>query len=106
MSQEEPERDVETIVRDAARKHGLNEDHFVAIAKCESSLGINLINRGYTASDGSNPTGVFQFIQSTYLDFAPRAGFPKQDDRLDTYSNVNVAAWAFANGRASHWECR
>ena len=69
-------------------------------------MGLNLVNKGYIAPDGSNPVGVFQFIRSTYISFARQAGFPAQDDRLNHYNNINVAAWAFKNGKASHWECR
>lgn len=96
---------IQDIVTAAATKYGLSQALMHRIAKCESNYNAQAINSGYTAGDGSNPTGVFQFIRSTYISFALKAGFPASDDRLDAYSNINVAAWGFANGYASHWEC-
>jgi len=99
-------KSTEQIVREAARTHGIDEAYFVSIAMCESTMGLNLHNPSYVAGDGSSPAGVFQFIRSTYIDFAAKAGYPVQDDRLVHYNNINVAAWAFANNLGSHWECR
>lgn len=78
----------------------------IKVAMCESTLGKNLINTSYAAEDGSNPTGIYQFTLGTYTDLAKKAGFPVQDDRLNHYRNVNLAAWAFANNESWRWECR
>lgn len=95
---------VEAMVREAARKYGLDEERFVRIARCESGFNPNAVNKNYYAG-GGNPSGVFQFIPSTWTRMSNQAGFGGQSV-FDAYANVNTAAWGFANGRASEWECR
>ena len=97
---------VQQMIIDASARYGVSSDYMLRIAFCESGYQGSVVNYNYTAGDGTNPTGVFQFIRSTYTWFAAEAGFPVQDDRLNAYNNINVAVWAFANGYASHWECK
>lgn len=103
MSQEEPEREVETIVRDAARKHGLNEDHFVAIANCESSMRPDAVNYDYY--DNGHPSGTFQHLSGYWPARAAKYGYPGASV-FDAEANANVTAAMMAKGLGSLWECR
>lgn len=94
---------VEAMVRAAAVKYGVNPDYLARVARCESGFNPNSINYNYYAG-GGHPSGVFQFIPSTWARMSTQAGFAGASV-FDAYSNVNVAAWAFANGRASEWAC-
>lgn len=95
---------VEQMVREAARKYGLGEEHFLSIARCESGLNASNVNYNYYAG-GGHPSGVFQFIPDTWTRMSNQAGFGGASV-FDAYSNVNVAAWAWANGRSGEWECQ
>lgn len=95
--------DIEGIVRQAARKYGLNEDHFVQVARCESGLTPSSINHNYYAG-GGNPSGLFQFLPETWNRMSSQSGIG--GNVFDAVANANVAAWAWANGHSGEWECR
>lgn len=95
--------DIESIVRQAARKYGLDEDHFVQVAKCESGLTPSSINHNYYAG-GGNPSGLFQFLPETWNRMSSQSGVG--GDVFNATANANVAAWAWANGHSGEWECR
>lgn len=86
-------------------RYGASPSKGLQVAKCESGYRDSAVNRRYAAADGSHPTGVFQFVRSTYVGFAKQAGLPARDDRLNAERNIRVAAWGFAHGKASHWSC-
>lgn len=94
-----------------ARHYGNDPAFMVRIATCESTLGADLVNESYSVwskhlQRSDNPTGVYQFIADTYIDFAGRAGLPARDDRLNHARNIQLANWAFKHGLSSHWECK
>jgi soluble lytic murein transglycosylase-like protein len=97
---------IEQIIVKWAKHYGNDQNHMLRIAKCESTYGLNLVNRNYTAGDGSNPTGVYQFIRSTWLQFGKESGISNSDQRMNADVNIQLANWAFANNKGSHWECR
>lgn len=99
-----PVGSVEQIVRQAARKYGLNEDHMVVVARCESSLNPRSVNYGYYAG-GGHPSGLFQFIPSTWATMSAQAGY-SGSDVFNPVANANVAAWAWAHGMSGQWECK
>lgn len=94
------------MIRSAAVRYGLSEERMLNIARCESTMGKNLINPNYTAPDGSNPTGVFQFTQETWYDLAPNLGYKKTDERLNNFKNIELTMWAFRDGQSWRWECK
>ena len=96
---------VESLIVKWANHYGNDPDFMMSIARCESTLGANLINPNYTAADGSNPQGVFQFIRSTWLGFGAESGISNSDERMNNAKNIQLANWAFANGKRGHWEC-
>ena len=95
---------VEEIIRTAARKHGVSEDYLVRIAKCESGLNPNAVNRNYYAG-GGNPTGVFQYLPETWNRIGGRSPYGV-GNIYNAQDQANVTAWAFANGYSGEWACR
>lgn len=92
---------IEDIVRQAARKYGIDENYFVHIAQCESSMNPNAINHSYY--ENGNPSGLFQHLSGYYPARAAKYGY--SEDVLDAYSNANTTAAMFADGLQHLWEC-
>lgn len=97
-----PAGSIEDIVRQAARKYGINEDYFVRVARCESTLNPNAVNHNYY--ENGNPSGLFQHLSGYYPARAAKYGYSQ--DVFDAYSNANVTAAMFADGQSGLWECR
>lgn len=95
---------VEQTVRTAARKHGVDEDHLVRIARCESTLNPSAVNYGYAAG-GGNPTGLFQYLPETWTRIGSRSPYGVRDV-YSARDQAEVTAWAFANGYAGEWACK
>lgn len=95
--------DIENIVRQAARNHGIDEDNFVRIAKCESTLNPNSVNYNYY--DNGNPSGLFQHLAGYWPARAARHGYPGASV-FDATANANVTAAMFAAGQSYLWECK
>ncbi len=96
------------LVRDTARKYGVDENHFAKIAKCESSFNPLSQNPNPVIYNGKNlghAQGLFQFIPSTWAWMSAEAGY-QGASVWDPVANANVAAWAWKNGHGSHWECQ
>lgn len=93
---------VEEIIRAAARKYGLDENHFMQIARCESGLNPNAVNLGY--NENGYPSGLFQHLSGYYPARAEKYGY--STDVFDAYSNANVTAAMFAEGHSNLWECK
>lgn len=93
---------IEDIVRQAARKYGVNEDYLVSIARCESGMNPKAVNYGY--NENGNPSGLFQHLSGYYPARAQKYGY--STDVFDAYSNANVTAAMFADGLSNLWECK
>jgi soluble lytic murein transglycosylase-like protein len=76
------------------------------VANCESGFRSDVANGHYWAPDGSTPTGLFQFVRSTYIANAARAGLPAIDDRTNPDRSAQVAAFMFSIGESRQWECK
>ncbi|MDI3211780.1 transglycosylase SLT domain-containing protein [Arthrobacter sp. AL12] len=94
---------VEEIVREAARKFGLDENHFVSIAMCESTMNPAAINYGY--SENGNPSGLFQHLSGYWPARAAKYGYPGASV-FDATANANVTAGMFRDGASKLWECK
>ena len=92
----------EDIVRQAARKYGLDEEHFVAVARCESNLRSDAVNYNY--NENGYPSGIFQHLSGYYPARAERYGY--STDVFDAYSNANTTAAMFSEGLQYLWECK
>lgn len=90
-------------MRQAARKHGINEDYFVKIARCESTLNPNAVN--YSYSENGNPSGLFQHLSGYWPARAAKYGYAGASV-FDATANANVTAAMFAAGQSKLWECK
>lgn len=94
---------IEEIVRQAARNHGIDENYFVHIAKCESSLNPNSVNYGY--NENGYPSGLFQHLSGYWPSRAAKYGYAGASV-FDATANANVTAAMFAEGHSNLWECK
>lgn len=100
---------IEGIVRQAARKHGISENYFVKIAKCESTFNPKAVNYNYYETDkkGSKyyPSGLFQHVSRYWSARAEKYGYAGASV-FDAVANANVTAAMFADGLTHLWECK
>lgn len=92
---------VEDIIRQAARNHGVDENHLLRIAECESTLNPNAVNTAYY--ENGHPSGLFQHLSGYFPARAEKYGY--STDVFDAQSNANVTAAMFAEGLSYLWEC-
>jgi Tfp pilus assembly major pilin PilA len=95
--------DIETIVRQAARKYGIDEEHFVSIAACESRFNPNAVNYGY--NENGYPSGLFQHLSGYWPKRAAQYGWAGASV-FDAQANAEVTAQMFRDGLSYLWECR
>lgn len=76
--------DMETIIRNAAAKYGVNAELMLRIARAESGLNPNARNRSSGAS------GLFQFLPSTY---ATKPQAREGRSIFDPVANAEAAAY-------------
>lgn len=98
-----PEPIVASITKWAAH-YGVPVERLLRIAKCESGYNPKAVNRGYYAG-GGNPSGLFQYLPSTFRSYSKMAGL-ENADIWDYEAQAHVTAWAFANGKSGAWECK
>lgn len=101
--------DIETIVRQAARKYGIDENYFVRIVTCESHFHPDSVNYNYweTSSDGMRhyPSGLFQHLTNYWPARAVKYGWPGASV-FDAQANAEVTAQMFRDGLSNLWECK
>lgn len=95
--------DIENIVRQAARKHGVNEEQLLRVARCESTLNPNAVNEDYF--DNGHPSGLFQHLSGYFPARAAKYGYPG-GNVFDPVVNANVTAAMFRDGLQGLWECK
>ncbi len=85
------------IIYAAADKWGQPRADMLRVARCESNLNPNAVNRSSGAS------GLFQFMPSTFA-FTPngKAG----ESIFNARSSADAAGWMWANGMRNHWVCQ
>ena len=95
----EPETpDVRTLIIEAARRWGVDENVLLRIAWCESRF--DPLARG-----PAGLAGVFQFAPITWAWVAEKAGFPGASP-YDARANVEAAAWLYKAEGPRHWGCK
>jgi len=94
---------IEDIVRRAARNHGVNEDYFVRIARCESGLNPDSVNYNYY--ENGYPSGLFQHLSGYWPARAAKYGYAGASV-FNPVANANVTAAMFHDGYQSLWECK
>lgn len=90
-----PEPSVKALISHWENVYGVSIDR---IAKCESGYNQSAIG------DKGKAHGMFQYHQPTFDSFAKQIG--KQMDRENVYDQIEMTAWAFSKGYASHWTCK
>lgn len=93
---------IEQIVREAARRYGVDENYFVKIARCESGLNPSAINYGY--NENGYPSGLFQHLGGYWPARAAKYGYAGASV-FDATANANVTAQMFRDGLQGLWEC-
>lgn len=94
---------VEEIVRQAARNHGIDENYFVRIARCESTLNPNAVNYNYY--ENGHPSGLFQHLSGYWPARAAQYGYGGASV-FDATANANVTAAMWSEGHSNLWECQ
>lgn len=102
---QQPATNTEQIVREAARNHGINEDYFVKIAICESTLDPNAVNYNYAEIPGHHPSGLFQHLSNYWDARAAEHGYAGASV-FDPVANANVTAAMWSKGASNLWECQ
>ena len=97
------ETSVEGIVRQAARRYGIDETYFVKIAMCESTMNPNAVNYDYY--ENGHPSGLFQHISGYWPVRAAKYGYAGASV-FDAEANANVTAAMFRDGSQGLWECQ
>lgn len=88
-------RDITSIIKDAARAHGQDPEAMLRVARCESGLN------PYAVDASGSYYGLFQFVPSTF------AGTPYGGgDIFDPAANAGAAAWMWEQGRKGEWVCQ
>lgn len=87
-------------VQNAAQYYGINPNYFTRVASCESRLDPTV------TSSNKLYHGGFQFSWRTWYWMSSQSGYQGWSP-YDPEAAAYTAAWAFANGYASHWpRCR
>ena len=87
---------VKSIIISTAEEFNISSGLLVDIAKCESGLNPEAKNPRSTAS------GIFQFINSTFIHQAQAYGLPT-DDKNDPVIQIKLAANMIRDGGLHHW---
>ena len=93
---------VEQIVRQAARKYGIDENYAVQIAMCESTMNPNAVNTSYY--ENGNPSGLYQHISGYWPARAAKYGYAGASV-FDPVANANVTMAMWKDGQKGLWEC-
>jgi soluble lytic murein transglycosylase-like protein len=97
--------DVPACWDDAAQRYQVNPRLLYAIAKCESDLRPNVINRSHRARTGTYDIGLMQ-INSSHLQRLSGYGIGEHQ-LADACTNIHVGAWILADKIQRHglsWE--
>lgn len=93
---------LESIVKNAAVKNGLDPNWFWGLAKCESTWNPNAVNYNYY--ENGHPSGLFQHLSGYWPQRAAEHGYAGASV-FDPVANANVTASMWRTG--SHlWECQ
>lgn len=84
-------------------EYGLRKNILRNTLWCESRLDHSICeNGGYC--DNGKAYGIAQFHKGTFEDFKKESGMQELDYTSKT-AQIRLAAWGFANSKASHWTC-
>lgn len=78
--------------------YGCNPNTLHRVMMCESGGNPRAYNR-------SGATGIFQFLNSTFRSYAPKAGITSPD-LWNPKHQIQTAAFMFSTGQAKQWSCK
>lgn len=94
-----PSRTIPNIIAGAARMYGVDAATMTRVAFCESGLRPGAVNRS------SGATGLFQWIDSSWIANVRRGGFPYTiADRTDPAASSVVTAYVISRQGLRDWE--
>ena len=91
--------------QDAAQRYGISADLLYAVARVESNLNPQAVNRSHLQRTGSYDIGLMQ-INSGHLRTLSRYGI-QEADLFDPCTNIRVGAWLLADNfsrRGAKWD--
>ena len=95
---ESAQPDVPSMIVEAARRWGLDENVLLRIAWCESRYDPQ-------ARGPAGLSGVFQFAPITWSWVAEKAGHAGASP-FDALANIEAAAWLYKTEGPKHWGCK
>lgn len=95
--------DVKQSITKWAKHYGVDPNHLLRIAKCESRLNPKAVNRNYY--ENGNPSGLFQHLSGYWPARAAQYG-RKGASVFDADAQAQVTAAMFAAGQSNLWECK
>lgn len=95
--------DVQQSITKWAKHYGVDPNHLLRIAKCESRLNPKAVNRNYY--ENGNPSGLFQHLSGYWPARAAQYG-RKGASVFDADAQAQVTAAMFAAGQSNLWECK
>ena len=95
---------VESIIRSASVKYGVDPDYMVRIAMCESRLDPKVVNYNYSENGVDYPSGLFQHLGNYWAGRAEKYGH-KGASVFNVKAQAEVTAQMFRDGLARLWEC-
>lgn len=90
---------------DAAQRYGISADLLYAVARVESNLNPQAVNRSHLQRTGSYDIGLMQ-INSSHLRPLARRGI-READLFEPCTNIQVGAWLLADSfarRGATWD--
>ena len=106
------ESEAKDFIKKAAGAYGADAGVLEKIAQKESSFKADAVNKtDSNAQKGTPSKGMFQFIDPTFKDMAPKAKAANPQaweglgelNWMDWRQQALTAAWAIKNGKGSHW---
>lgn len=98
--------DVKSIIVEAAIKYGIDPDHALRIANCESTFNPSSVNYNYTdPTTGTHPMGLYQHVEAYWNSRASKYGY-EGSSVLDPVANANVTMAMWKDGQSNLWECQ
>ena len=87
---------MKSLITAQSQKYHIDPELLIRIAVCESGLNPNIKNPASSAS------GIFQFLNSTFLSQATKYGLPL--DKNNPEIQAELAARMISDGGLRHWK--
>ncbi len=91
-------------VQTAAARYGVDANRMMRIMQCESNGNARALNSGYYAG-GGHPTGLFQYLPSTWRNATSRFG-SGSENIYDGEAQVRITAAKMSEDGFGEWACR